>query len=57
MSYNQDLSESFYRSHARRYAEVSHNFIQPVYTDSSHPGLKGDTGPRGPSAGACAAGI
>ena len=43
MSYNQDFSESFYRSHARRYAEVSHNFIQSVYTDFSHPGLKGDT--------------
>ena len=43
MSYGPDFSESFYRSHARRYAEVSHNFIQSVYTDVSHPSLKGDT--------------
>ena len=26
-----------------RYAEVSHNFIQSVYSDVSHPGLQGDT--------------
>ena len=38
-----DFSESFYRSHAQRYAEVSHNFIQSVYLEASHPGLKGDT--------------
>ncbi len=38
-----DFSESFYRRHAQRYAEVSHNFIQSVYSDVSHPGLKGDT--------------
>ena len=37
-----DFSESFYRDHARRYAEVSHNFIQSVYTDVTHPGLKSD---------------
>ena len=37
-----DFSESFYRSHAQRYAEVSHNFIQSVYLEASHPGLKGD---------------
>ena len=43
MSANPDFSESFYRSHARRYAEVSHKFIQSVYTDVSHPGLTGDT--------------
>ncbi len=43
MSNNPDFSESFYRHHAQRYAEVSHNFIQSVYTDVSHPGLKGDT--------------
>ena len=37
-----DFSESFYRQHAQRYAEVSHKFIQSVYTDVSHPGLTGD---------------
>jgi SAM-dependent methyltransferase len=42
MSNNPDFSESFYRSHAQRYAEVSHNFIQSVYSDVSHPGLTGD---------------
>ena len=42
MSQSLDYSESFYRDHAQRYAEVSHNFIQSVYIDSSHPGLKGD---------------
>ena len=25
-----DYSESFYRQHAQRYAEVSHNYIQSV---------------------------
>lgn len=43
MSANSDFSESFYRSHAQRYAEISHNFIQSVYTDVSHQGLAGDT--------------
>ena len=43
MSHDHDFSESFYRRHAQRYAEVSHNFIQSVYNDISHPGLKGDT--------------
>ena len=37
-----DFSESFYKRHARRYAEVSHSFIQSVYTEVSHPGLTGD---------------
>ncbi len=37
-----DFSESFYRQHARRYAEVSHSFIQSVYSHVSHPGLTGD---------------
>ena len=40
---SQDYSETFYRQHARRYAEVSHNFIQSVYIETSHPALKGDT--------------
>ena len=40
---NLDISESFYRRHAQRYAEVSHGFIQSVYTNASHPALKDDT--------------
>lgn len=43
MSANADYSASFYTRHARRYAEVSHNFIQSTYSNSSHPGLTGDT--------------
>ena len=43
MSHDPDFSESFYRRHAQRYAEVNHNFIQSVYSDVSHPGLQGDT--------------
>ena len=42
MSQNLDYSENFYRQHARRYAEVSHNFIQSVYIEASHPALRGD---------------
>ena len=42
MSRTPDYSESFYRRHAQRYAEVSHNFIQSVYTEASHPLLGGD---------------
>ncbi len=42
MSTAPDYSESFYRRHAQRYAEVSHNFIQSVYTEASHPMLGGD---------------
>ena len=37
-----DFSEEFYRGHAQRYAEVSHQLIQSVYIRSSHPALKGD---------------
>ena len=67
MSRDPDFSESFYRRHAERYAEVSHNFIQSVYTVASHPMLGGDrdlmdrilelvpTGSRGLDAG-CGAG-
>ncbi len=40
---NLDISESFYRRYAGRYAEVSHGFIQSVYTNASHPALKDDT--------------
>ena len=42
MSQNVDFSENFYRQYARRYAEVSHNFIQSVYIEASHPALGGD---------------
>ena len=42
MSATHDFSESFYKEHAQRYAVVSHNFIQSVYSDVSHPGLTGD---------------
>ena len=63
MSRPPDFSESFYKQHAQRYAEVSHNFIQSVYTEASHPMLGGDRnlmdrlmelvppGPRGLDAG------
>ena len=37
-----DYSESFYKRHAQRYAEVSHNYIQSVYSNVSHPALTGD---------------
>ena len=43
MSTDADYSASFYAHHSQRYAEVSHNFIQSVYNNASHPGLKGDT--------------
>ena len=42
MSADADYSPAFYARHARRYAEVSHNFIQSVYTNVSHPGLNSD---------------
>ena len=35
-------SNDFYRTHAGRYAEVSHEFIQSVYSNVSHPGLTSD---------------
>ena len=43
MSQNADYSEAFYREHAPRYAEVSHNYIQSVYIEASHSALTGDT--------------
>ena len=43
MNQRLDFSETFYRRHAQRYAEVSHGFIQSVYSNGSHPRLKGDT--------------
>ena len=42
MSQRADYSEVFYRRYAQRYAEVSHNFIQSTYTETTHPGLNGD---------------
>ncbi len=42
MSQRIDYSESFYRQHARRYAEVTHNYIQSVYNNVSHPGITSD---------------
>lgn len=38
-----DFSERFYQVHARRYAEVAHQFLQSIYIKSSHPALKSDT--------------
>ena len=37
-----DYSPDFYRHHAQRYAEVADQFLQSVYTKSSHPGLTND---------------
>ncbi len=36
------ITPEFYARHSQRYAEVTHNFIQSVYTNVSHPGLEGD---------------
>ena len=41
MRQNLDYSETFYRQHARHYAEVSHKFIQSVYIETSHPRAQG----------------
>ena len=38
----ENLSSDFYRAHAQRYAQVAHDFIQSVYTNTSHPGLTSD---------------
>ena len=37
-----DYSPEFYRLHADRYAQVVRQFLQSVYTHSSHPRLKND---------------
>jgi len=37
-----DYSKKWYSRYANRYAEVSHQFLQSVYIDSSHPKLTGD---------------
>ena len=36
-------SLDFYKEHARRYSQLSHEFAHSAYTDASHPSLKGDT--------------
>ena len=43
MNADADYSPAFYARHAQRYAEVSHNFIQSVYTNVSNPRLNSDT--------------
>ncbi len=61
-----DYSTDFYRLHAKEYARVAEQFLQSVYSESSHPNLKHDwdlwdrlvqlaTGHRGLDAG-CGAG-
>ena len=37
-----DYSEDFYRSHGRRYSEVSHLRVRSTYINTSHPAFKGD---------------
>jgi len=37
-----DYSEKFYVHYAGRYAEVSHQLLQSIYIESSHPKLTGD---------------
>ena len=37
-----DWSEEFYKHHALRYSDVTHQLLQAVYTRSSHPALKED---------------
>ena len=53
MGSRDDYSESFYRRHAQRYAEVSHNYIQSVYSNVSHPALTGDADVMDRLDGAC----
>ena len=61
-----DYSTDFYRHHAQEYARIADQFLQSVYSKSSHPNLKHDwdlwdrlmelaPGPRGLDAG-CGAG-
>jgi len=37
-----DYSEKFYARYAGRYAQVSHQFLQSIYIESSHPRLTSD---------------
>ena len=43
MRHDPDFPESSYRRNAQRYSEVSHHFIQSIYSGVSHTGLQGDT--------------
>ena len=38
----QETFDEFYTNYANRYAEVTHEFIQSVYSNVSHPGLTSD---------------
>jgi 2-polyprenyl-3-methyl-5-hydroxy-6-metoxy-1,4-benzoquinol methylase len=42
MENNRRGFEEFYSNNAGRYAEVTHEFIQSVYSNVSHAGLTGD---------------
>ena len=42
MENNDQTFEEFYTNNAERYAEVTHKFIQSVYSNISHVGLTGD---------------
>lgn len=42
MENNRQDFEEFYSNNANRYAEVTHEFIQSVYSNVSHSGLTGD---------------
>jgi hypothetical protein len=37
-----EFSVKFYRRYANRYARISHQLLQSIYIESSHPGLTGD---------------
>ena len=37
-----DDSPDFYRRHAERYAAVTHEFLQSVHNNSSHPAFRND---------------
>ena len=37
-----DFSEEFYRLRSSRFSDISHQLIQSVYVQSSHPALRGD---------------
>ena len=42
MNSESQYSPKFYREHAQRYAQVSHEFLQSVYISSTRAGLNGD---------------
>ena len=37
-----EYSPTFYRQHAQRYSQLSREFVQSVYVNSTHPGWKDD---------------